>query len=400
MGSPVKYWIACSGGVDSVVLANLLYQLKKPIGLLHCNFQLRGEESNDDELFVRELAEKLSIPIRVKHFEVKKYIERFGGNTQLVARKLRYEWFDSIIDETNSYVCLGHHQDDQIETFFLQLRRGAKVKGLSCMERKHNNYLRPLLDRSKDELIEIAQHNNWSWREDRSNQSNDYKRNLYRNKLLPFVSGSVNLPEITLKLINNFQFLNGLLDHLKLTVENEFGAREVMIVDWQQWPAIIKRSVIQRNGMGKYSVEEIDRLTKGRSGASLKGETGSVGKFGECLVFVPDELRKWSFVLKEASFIEALSENEETVDRDKIDGGYEIRPWTDQDFIRPLGMNGSKTIRKYLKDNGVPTYYRSMIPVVVDGDDQVVMIPGIGIDGRFKVSSATNKFLICTRRRH
>lgn len=395
MNSTVKYWIACSGGVDSVVLTHLLFELKKPIGLLHCNFQLRGKDSEGDELFVRELAKELSIPIQVKHFDVKGHIDRFGGNTQLFARELRYNWFDKIIAKSKAFVCLGHHQNDQIETFFLQLRRGAKVNGLSCMLRKHNNYLRPLLDHSKEELIEIAQRNNWNWREDRSNERNDYKRNLYRNELLPLVSNYVDLAALTLPLIDNYQYLNAVLGGLSLTTENKYGAHEVSIAHWRLWPRIVKRSVIQHNRLGKYSVEEIDRLVKGESGASIEGENASVGKYGEQLVFIQNGLKKWSFSLEETSSIETLPGNKEIVDLDKIKDNYKIRYWTDSDRIQPLGMKGSKTIHKYLKDRGVPTYFRSMIQVVVDGSDQVIMIPGIGIDDRFKVTQKTVSFLVC-----
>src|SRR5690554_317929 len=125
-----KYWVACSGGVDSVVLLQLMIAQQKEIGILHCNFHLRAESSNEDETFVRNLAAELNVPIRVKEFNTIAYGQDNRINTQLAARELRYAWFDEIIKNENVIVLLAHHYDDQMETFFLQLRRGAKIKGL------------------------------------------------------------------------------------------------------------------------------------------------------------------------------------------------------------------------------------------------------------------------------
>lgn len=396
MNSPVKYWVACSGGVDSVVLARLMCMTSENIGLLHCNFQLRGEDSDEDERFVVELARELSIPFRVRVFNVEKHIQINGGNTQLAARELRYAWFDEIATETNAKICLAHHQDDQIETFFLQLFRGAKVRGLACMPKVKTPYVRPLLNKSKAELVALATRNEWDWREDRTNQQIDYKRNLYRNVLFAMLKkANVDLALIP-KLIEDYQQLKAILDRIELTKTNSYGANEIIIDEWNRLPVIAKRNELDRFGLSVFPVEEVDRLAKGVSGAKLESSNRSVWKYQDKLAFLEGALSQKSYNLETVKRKEVkLSAKCWAVDRDMVAGEVTLRDWKSTDRISPFGMKGSKSVANYLKDKKVPPYYRHIVKVLVDDKKRVVMIPGFVIDHRFRITEQTKECLIC-----
>ncbi len=179
-----RYLLAVSGGVDSMVLCHLFMQHKLNFSIAHCNFQLRGEESNQDEIFVKEFAKNNAIEIFVKQFETEKIIEQEGGSTQQVARKLRYDWFHELLPNFD-FLVTAHHSDDNIETFFINLSRGTGLKGLMGIPSENEKIIRPLLKITKTKILEYAEKQNISWREDSSNQSDKYTRNFYRNQVIP-----------------------------------------------------------------------------------------------------------------------------------------------------------------------------------------------------------------------
>ena len=183
-----KLLATVSGGVDSVVLCYLLKKLNYNFAIAHCNFQLRSKESDEDEQFTANLAEELSIPFYSKSFQTEKYSEENGISTQMAARKLRYTWFDNLKDDFGfDCILTAHHKNDNVETVLLNLVRGTGHKGLKGIESIKKNIVRPLLPFAKQEIIRFAKDNNISWREDVSNKSNKYKRNLLRNEIIPLL---------------------------------------------------------------------------------------------------------------------------------------------------------------------------------------------------------------------
>ena len=397
MGDKVKYWIACSGGVDSVVLAHLMHRMGKPIGLLHCNFQLRGTDSEEDEYFVEELAKTLDIPVKVKRFNVINRIKILGGNVQLAARELRYDWFNAVLANYDGYICLGHHKDDQVETFLLQLGRGGKVKGLASMPLKKDKFLRPLLEKSKEEIIELAKDNNWSWREDHSNRENNYKRNLYRNQLIPLLKEKIDVNEIVLSVVKSYQELLNYCSETSFAKKNIYGVHEIDTQQWNELPEILKKFELERFGLNKIPSGEVDRLCKSSSGAKIDLEKVTIYKHREKLMFVNEQLLKWSFSISTVKKVDVkiLSKKLQFADRSRISGKLRSRKWLSSDRIVPLGMTGSKKIGKYLKDQGVPGFFRAKIPIVVDGLDNVVFVPGFTVDDRFKVQHFTKELIKC-----
>ncbi len=181
-----KLLIAVSGGLDSVVLTHLCHALDFDISLAHCNFNLRGLESDEDEAFVNQLADKLSVPVFVKKFETKIYASENKLSTQVAARDLRYQWFNELCNEKSfDYILTGHHLDDDLETFFINLSRGTGLRGLDGIPAKINSVVRPMLVFSRNEILQFAESKQLKWREDSSNTQRDYLRNKLRLDVIP-----------------------------------------------------------------------------------------------------------------------------------------------------------------------------------------------------------------------
>jgi tRNA(Ile)-lysidine synthase len=199
------YYVACSGGVDSMVLLSVLHQLGKTIHVLHVNYQLRGEASDLDQQVIEDYCNQHFIPYSIHSVELSKELEN-GGNLQDLARNVRYTFFKEKALEIHSKIVLAHHADDQLELFLLNIARKSGVMGLSCMLPEYGRIIRPLLPFSKQEILEFAKKEGIVWREDASNQSNKYRRNSIRNVFLPEIEAQ--LPEFRescLYLIEQFQ---------------------------------------------------------------------------------------------------------------------------------------------------------------------------------------------------
>ena len=199
------YYVACSGGVDSMVLLSILHQVGKTIHVLHVNYQLRGEASDLDQQLIEDFCNQHSIPYSINSVQLSKELEN-GGNLQDLARNVRYSFFKEKALEIHSKIVLAHHADDQLELFLLNIARKSGVMGLSCMLPEYGRIIRPLLPFSKQEILEFAKKEGIVWREDASNQSNKYRRNSIRNVFLPEIEAQ--LPEFRescLYLIEQFQ---------------------------------------------------------------------------------------------------------------------------------------------------------------------------------------------------
>lgn len=201
--------VAISGGVDSVVLAYLLHKCGIKICLLHCNFKLRGAESDADELFVKQFAHKLQIPFYAVAFQTNAYAAQHKLSIQIAARKLRYSWFQEMaIAHQLNFIATAHHANDNLETFLINLLRGTGIDGLTGIPKQNENVIRPLLSFSKNEILAYAEENNLNWREDASNQQTKYVRNKLRHQVVPV------LKEIQPAVLQN---LESTLTHLQQT---------------------------------------------------------------------------------------------------------------------------------------------------------------------------------------
>ena len=194
-----KILIAISGGIDSVVLSHLAHQTGLNFALCHCNFQLRGEESDEDEVFVKELAKKLNVTVFTTNFDTNQYAKEQKLSTQVAARNLRYKWFDQLLQKHQFEVVLtAHNSNDNIETFLINATRGTGLEGLTGIPPINGNIIRPLLPFSRKDIETFAHENQIVWREDSSNNSDKYVRNKIRHQVIPI------LEEINPQLLETF----------------------------------------------------------------------------------------------------------------------------------------------------------------------------------------------------
>ena len=194
-----KLLIAISGGLDSIVLHQLLNDLNFDISLAHCNFSLRDKESDLDEEFVKNLSQKSYNQIFTIKFDTNKFAQKNKFSTQIAARELRYIWFQELVENHNfDFVLTAHHADDNLETFLINLTRGTGLDGFTGIPKKNGNIIRPLLPFSRNEISEYAKTNKIDWREDASNASTKYIRNKIRHQIVPV------LKEINPNLLDTF----------------------------------------------------------------------------------------------------------------------------------------------------------------------------------------------------
>lgn len=396
-----KIFVGISGGVDSVVLLRLFVLCGFNVEALHVNYQLRGEESDKDEVFVRGLCDSLNIQLNVKKVNTNLMLKQNGGNLQDMARKIRYEFFQSFLDQNeNSLVAIAHHQDDQIETFFLNLARKSGLRGMSCMLEIDEFKIRPLLSFSKEEIIQIAKSNKWDWREDQSNQSLKYSRNLFRNKFIPEMIENVpDLKDSVLTSIQLFQRelkqIQNSVGNLSLTCMNsgflnlddfkgltEFQQVELLFMLGLNSSEIQSLNKLIDSQKGKYiETKKIQRIFKEKDGFSFE-------KFFPRVVFKMD-------IKKTNSLPADFTKDELYFDADLIKGEIRLRSWLQHDRISPIGLKGSKLISDVLYDITIKSIERMQWSVLVD-DEGILSCPFFSISKQ-KIATQNSKNIICVK---
>ncbi len=235
-----KLLIAISGGLDSVVLTQLLSELNFDISLAHCNFQLRGKESDLDEDFVKLLSQKTSNQIFTIKFDTEKFSKNNKFSTQIAARELRYNWFQELIEKHNfDFVLTAHHADDNLETFLINLTRGTGLDGFTGIPKINGNIVRPLLAFSREEISTYAKSNNIDWREDASNTSTKYIRNKIRHQIVPL------LKEINPNLLETFAKTSKNLQESKQIIEDKIADISAKVIETEN--TILKINIKEIN---------------------------------------------------------------------------------------------------------------------------------------------------------
>ncbi|MFT5617330.1 MAG: tRNA(Ile)-lysidine synthase, partial [Arenicella sp.] len=413
-----KLILAISGGVDSVVLATLMKEIEQGVVLAHCNFQLRAEESDADEQFVRELALKLDLPCEVRHFETSKIAETKSDSIQMVARELRYEWFEELRQQYQAkYICTAHHLNDSLETAIFNLTKGTGIAGMVGIPLRAEQIVRPLLFVEKVEILEFAQSNQISWREDVSNQSNKYHRNLIRNEIIPllkkinpslektFVQTSSKLrsvKQITDSELLTFQnriveLKNGKMEFSipKLLGEAEYGFK---LYEWLKnygftFSQVTDLTNSLSDSEGKKFVSNSHEILKGRLYIFLRKLDNSSSRKKTSIsdrtieVAFDDKLLLLSRVTNQGFKIPS-SQNSACLDFAKLTFPLTLRPWKQGDSFQPLGMKGRKKVSDFLIDSKIPLHQKEEF-WVLESAGEIAWLIGLRVSEKFKITQST-----------
>jgi len=377
-----KLLLACSGGIDSVVLFHALKSQDLPFAVLHVNYQLRGEDSNSDEQFVRNLCSENAVPLRVFHCPTEQ-TRADGKNLQNEARNFRRKLFMQWTAlSQHHYVVLAHHNDDQLETFFLQHFRGSGNFGLAGMDENKGQILRPFLGISKEDIRLYAEQNNLQWREDKSNSSNNYLRNLFRNQLIPALTTEVpNLKESILIFQENLRKENSKTEQEQGKLIDQIIERaEFTFAEWECLGDVGQLLLLRRLDLETWVKGRIDELKYLKLSAEVLTEEIGFYK-GRDKVYIRNKTeteKQWEY--KTLKSITGVSKSNSALccSPEILEQLLFVRGVKPADKIRLTGMTGRKSVWDLLKSKGVPQQMRSQIPVF-ECNGEIIWIPGFAI---------------------
>ncbi len=425
-GKNDSLFLACSGGLDSVVLAHLLSEANINFTILHCNFQLRGEESNRDELFVKELATQLKIPFQVKQFDTNKEMEIRKKGVQETARNLRYEWFDEVINSdrstTKKWLLTAHHADDQVETMMIQLFRGTGIAGLQGMKVKTGKIIRPLLFAQRKQLTDYATQHQLSWVEDSSNASVNYTRNFIRHKVIPLIEEVV--PELTSNMFMNGkrfeeidivyqQKIEEIKKRLIVAKENSFAIPVNKLKNIQPLDTIM-HEIFSGFGFAAHQIPELKKLFEASTGKYISSDQFRVLKNRNWLLIEPIVEQKQIIRIVEHTDVLLTFDNivlrfqqvaaghdikndsqQALLNLNKLSFPLIVRKWKAGDYFYPLGMKKKKKVSRFMTDIKLSLTEKEQ-QWVVESDKKIVWVVGRRIDERFKIEENTTDRLLVT----
>jgi len=411
--------LACSGGLDSMVLAHLCLGLGLDIELAHCNFKLREAESNGDEDFVRNSGRQWGVQVHVKHFETEEYARNHGISIQMAARDLRYQWFTEILDNTScGYVLTAHHADDSLETFLINLSRGTGLDGLSGIPEINGKVIRPLLPFSQKELLGYAKSENINWREDSSNASTKYLRNKIRHQIVPLLKElHPTFLQNFLRTQNNLGQSNGILKNSILELKDRVfqpwkGDIKIRIEDLRQLDPLDAHLYGLFNDFGFTEWDDVKGLLSAESGKQVFSRTHRMVKDRDCLILsklqsnagqsyyvhIADTCidRPVKLLLEDVRCIDERAKNVVFLDKEKLNFPLVLRNWINGDYFYPFGMKGKKKVSKFFKDEKMDLVSKEK-QWLLCSDNKIVWVVGKRADERFRVDDSTRKILKITQ---
>ena len=407
--------MACSGGLDSVVLAHLCASFNLDFSLAHCNFKLRGEESEKDENLVRKLGEQLGKEIFVTSFDTHGYMAQHRTNLQIAARELRYNWFSQIMENHHiKTLVTAHHADDSLETFIINLSRGTGIEGLSGIPSLTNTISRPLLQFSRTEIKKYAEANAIHWREDASNENTKYLRNNIRHNIIP------KLKELNPHFLENFLKTQEHLGqtqkilHQHITqLKKQLFSKEKMVEKVKVASLLALRPTktylfhfFREFGFTQW--DDIYGLLSANSGKEVHSNTHRLLKDRDFLLLKPivqkntkafyiegDQESVSEPIDLKLSHVKAIGETSPNiiyVDKETLKYPLIVRKCQKGDYFYPLGMSGKKKISKFFKDAKMDVFAKENQWLLCSGDN-IVWIIGKRADERFKITDKTKEIL-------
>jgi len=417
-----KVLLAVSGGIDSVVMLDLFRRSGFQIGIAHCNFHLRGSESDDDEQFVQQLSRQFDINYHVAHFNTEEYARENKLSIQMAARELRYNWFEVICDQNDyTHIATAHNQDDVIETFMINLGRGTGIRGLTGIKAKTGRIIRPLLFASRPEIENYSNDCSIEYREDSSNVSVHYTRNKIRHEIIPQFE-EIN-PSFRSSLIETIRKLNDTEDIYLDTIENiknelvELKGENAIIylekLESQPNKLTVLFEILSGYQFLSTQIASIIGSSKAHSGKQFYSNTHRLIKDRNTFIITPlQESESKRFYIDEGreqvkepismdllivdfndSFTIPREKNIACLDHEKLTFPLMLRKWHDGDYFQPLGMVHNKKLSDFLIDEKLSLADKEDQWLMISGDD-IIWVVNQRIDERYKVTDKTSQILM------
>lgn len=402
-----KILIALSGGADSVALLRILHTAGYQCEAAHCNFHLRGEESNRDEDFVRQLCRKYNIHLHTIDFDTTLYATEHHISIEMAARELRYNWFDNIKNESRAdVIAVAHHQDDSVETILLNLIRGTGITGLLGIRPKNGAIVRPLLCVNREEIISYLQSIGQDYVTDSTNLEDEYTRNKIRLNLLPLMQ-EIN-PSVKSNLMATSNYLNDVatlynkcIEEAKTKIVTAEGIRISSLIK-EAVPEAILFEILHPLGFNSSQIKDIANSLHGQSGKQFRSKEWRVVKDREFLLLenirsVDNNHPPFKLIREELEYTpEFQIPREKEVacfDADKLDSEVYYRKWQIGDSFVPFGMKGKKKISDYLTDRKFSISQKERQWVLCCGE-RIAWLIGERTDNRFRIDETTKRIII------
>lgn len=406
--------LAVSGGLDSTVMLYLFREAGFQFSVAHCNFQLRGKDSNDDELFVTTLCKELKITLHTKRFETEAYAWEKTLSTQMAARELRYDWFRDLVEKHRyTFVATAHHVDDSIETVLLNLTRGTGTDGLIGIPVKNEHVIRPLLFTTRKQIEQYALHKGLVWREDLSNLTDDYQRNFIRHQIIPRLK-ELN-PSLQATWLQGLEKVKGDVALLSRAYQDWKGkyikaSADRVVIDKQafdEYPgnASLLWRYIRTFGFNFDQATEVLNSLYGQSGKRFLSHSHILVIDRDTLIMTDrgqllDEkiieqgetesfLGPWTLKISSVQDVpEMIDQMNIVLDEEQLTFPLIWRKWRAGDFFYPLGLGHRKKLSDYLIDSKVPRADKDQV-TVLESEGRIVWVAGYRIDDRFKLTPET-----------
>ena len=408
--------LAVSGGIDSMSLAHIFAtnNLCKRIAIATVNFSLRGEDSDGDFSFVKNWASERGIECFSKTFDTKEYALDNSISTQMAARELRYGWFEEVARENGfDYIAVAHNLNDSIETLFINLLRGAGLRGITGIQYSNGLIIRPLLNISREDITRYAEHHSIKYREDKTNSESHYVRNRIRNEVFPhFKEINPSFLETINRDISFFSQAESILSDLFKAKEGwlyweEDGVGYISIekLKEESEPEFWLHRILERYGFNSTLISKISDLTEAQAGKRFVSQSHTIIRDRDFFkIYINNSLSdscncKISVDVVSRDQLVSLvpPEGKLYVDADKVTLPLESREWQQSDRFRPLGMRGSKKLSDFFVDMKLDLVQKSRVRVVTtnkNGTTQIVCVAPFRIDDSFKIDSKTTRVAI------
>ena len=423
-----KILLTVSGGVDSMVLMSLCVNSGYTVGVAHCNFCLRGRESDEDEILVQEHARKYGIECHNRRFDTVGEMERTGESMEMAARRLRYTWFAELCEEHGyTVIAVAHHIDDSIETFFINLMRGTGLRGLTGIHQQVGRVVRPLMFASRKEILDYALHKHIPYREDSSNKTTKYLRNKIRLGLTPRIREiNPRFPFIMSRNIERLmaaqRFIDGAIDHIYAeAVSDEDGiytihmenisnadSREFVIYEILSSRFGFKGDVVdglcralQSDTTGRrfYSRSHVAYVDRGNIVVTRISDEDNCQvsvQQGQQRAYCGNSVLYFEIVDVDSLPSYNVADNIALLDADKVEFPLTLRRWSEGDTFIPFGMTGRKKVSDFLIDGKVSMAEKNRQFVLISGTE-IAWLAGRRIADPFRITDSTERVLRITK---